>query len=499
MASLLSLLGKAWHSAVAGLRKAWHSTVGKLVATLFSVFAGLAILHAYNMAAQASQGAAVTPSVVVANPQNALPIIHQLQRQGFLPPDLTPAELKQAEAQLGLPGGGLGEVGGAPASTTIHYGLPPAVPSPGFGALHIVSQDLTKNTGVTVIPTSYGEVFTFHSVTTTVSQNGASYSLDTAFALAGTQGTAVNASVCGAVEKGSQPWQVQWPTHVPQYSGVIGQPYSLSPSLLNTLQQDGYIQASRVDLNGAPAASTPTNLWDEQPTFGMILSAQGDSASAAGTLVNTLAPGTLYINLELVSKPGESRWRVSEWNYAFSVDTSMANLALGCNPKPAPVQTPPANSTPPQPQTGCDIHLTYCGTGAPPNGQCFSTCSGVTGLPALCNGTYSSVPICLPPGCGTAGLPTCPVTDHMWRECGRRPDHCVWPILIGPVSGKWGVAVHQPGTPAQYIGGTDGPPLYPSGIPPAPGNPYANTGASQTNPYAYNNAGETYNRYGAVN
>lgn len=155
------------------------------------------------------------------------------------------------------------------------------------------------------------------------------------------------------------------------------------------------------------------------------------------------APGALYINLELVSKPGETRWRVSEWNYAFSVDTSMVNLALGCNPKPAPVQTPPP----------------------PPNGQCSSTCSGVPGLPALCHGSYSSVPICLPPGCGSAGLPTCSVTDHLWRECDRRADRCVWPVIVGPVSGKWGVA----------------------------------SATSSTSPYAYNNAAETYSSAGVVN
>ncbi len=75
----------------------------------------------------------------------------------------------------------------------------------------------------------------------------------------------------------------------------------------------------------------------------------------------------------------------------------------------------------------------------PSNGICNTTCYVPGGL-ARCHNTYSSVPGCLPPACGAAGYPTCNEADHLWRECNRREDHCVWPILVGPVRGKWGVA-----------------------------------------------------------
>ena len=146
---------------------------------------------------------------------------------------------------------------------------------------------------------------------------------------------------------------MRWPAHVPQRSGVIGRPYPLSPSFLGTMQQDGYIQAARVDLNGAPAAYVPTNLWAEQPTFGEVLAGEGYGASSAGALADTYAPGMLYVNLELASKPGEARWRVSEWNYAFSVNTAMANLALHCHPAHKHKQAPPTQAPPPPPPSGC--------------------------------------------------------------------------------------------------------------------------------------------------
>ncbi len=377
-------------------KKLWHSTAGKVGAALFALMAGLAVYSAYT-------NNSAPPPVV-----NTRPYITQMQQQGFLPSHLTQAQWAQAEAQLGL---STSSRSTSVSSTGIKIGLPPALPAPGFGALHIVSQDLTRNALVQVVPTSYGEVFQVHSMTVTVTQSSAAYALDTAFALAGTRGGGGAASVCGATLSAGahgQPWQVVWPSHVPQYSGGIGRPYPGSAAFLGTLQQDGYIQSSRVDLSNAPAAVWPTNLWAEQPTFGQVLTGEGYPASSAGALVNSLAPGTLYVNLELASKPGEVRWRVSEWNYAFSVNTSMANLALKCNPH---TTTPPQHrqTTPP--------------TQTPPSGGgCTGACGG-----------------------GHCGPPTpwwvCKYHPHRTlQQCYQRADHCVGAILVptrGPKGQPW--------------------------------------------------------------
>ena len=347
-----------------------------------------------------------------------------------------------------------------------------------------MSQNLTKQTGITAISTPFGEVFHLQSLTFTVPAQGngvPTYSYDTAITLAGavlgSSGLAVNATGC--VPPGGQPWALRWPSTVPQYQGVMAQPYPGGASFLGALQQDGYLQASQVDLAGAPAASWPTNLWTTQPEFGEVLAAQGKGAASAGSLINVDIPGTLYVNLELVSKPGEARWHIVEWNYAFSINTGLANDALkGCTTTPPKATTPPkttctgtCGTTTPPPKTTCDPTLSYCGQGNPPHGECYADCNGVTGLPALCHGAYSSVPICLPPGCGTAGLPTCPVADQMWLTCTERPDHCNWPVLIGPVRGKWGIAVRPAGAPAQYIGHSSG--TWPQNPSSAEANPYA--------------------------
>lgn len=249
---------------------------------------------------------------------------------------------------------------------------PPPVPAPGTGDLHLVTEQLTKD----VTQTGSGEVIDLGSMTITVTQDTMGYSLDAAFALSSSNGISV--ADCGQALARGQPWQVQYPSALG--GGVFN--YPGSAGFLQQLAEAGYIDTSRVDVSSAPQASWPTNLWARQPTFGDVLG----SAAPEG-LAGTLAPGVLYVNLDLTANQGESRWQVQEWNYAFAVH---AQLAQVCPSQPRP-----------QPQRKvCPQGTADAGQPVPADGDCNPSVRCPGGLQPRPDGSCGS-------GTGTLGEMHC--------------------------------------------------------------------------------------------
>lgn len=413
----------------------WHATGGGLVHKV-------AVILLFLAATYAGSHAAVTAQPISTNDvSQAAGIIAQMQQQDMLPPSLTPEEVAQAEAQLGVannngnPRGNGQTPSQAPPTVTVT--LPPALPNPGQGDLHVVTVDLTRGIGVSVASTPTAETFYFHDLTVNVTQNSASYNMDVAFTLtqsAKTQGIGYNTTTCtGSRTSASNYWELQWPTDTPQYSGVFT--YPGNPAVLTTLQQDGFIQASKVDLAGAPPASWPTNIFTTQPTLSQVLAVAGESVPQAG-LAHMLVPGTLYVNLELVSKPGETRWRVSEWNYAFSPSGSLINMVIKCATQ-KPVTTPPSSSTTQKaPWTscvgsGCDF-LSNPPSATPP--ACTSGCGNPNNpnLPSECSSLW-----------GIEHDPACPPTitgagcHNGGTANAANGGYCVlWQLVPNP-KGNW--------------------------------------------------------------
>ncbi len=209
--------------------------------------------------------------------------------------------------------------------------LPPPLPAPGTGSLHLVTQQLTK----AVTQTGSGEVISLGSLTITETQDTTGYTLDVAFALSSSP--EVTVSTCSQASSGGQPWQLQYPPGVG--SGAFD--YPTAGVFLQQLAADGYIDTSAVDLSTAPTAARPTDLWTRQPTFADVLGT-GVPPSAAGTLV----PGTLFVNLTLAANQGAPQWEVQEWNYAFSIQAQLADICPPPARRPPPQQGPPPGPLP---------------------------------------------------------------------------------------------------------------------------------------------------------
>jgi hypothetical protein len=391
---------------LAALRRLWHTTIGKAVAAVLAAFAAYAVLTAVQRAAaqEVSNAAAATAASKTA----ARPTVSALQRAGLLPSSLSEVQLQQAEAQLGLasPSGGAGIF----ASTTSARApaLPPPIPAPGTGALHVVSQQLTR--GVAVVSDG-SDVFSFGPLTVAESPSGSAYSLDTAITLAESSG--VSASLCGAALAGGQPWRLTYPPTVPQYHGYIT--YPGDAGFLDALQADGYLDPTTIHLGGAPAASWPTNLYTQQPNFGEVFGSQ-----APADLSETLVPGTLYINLELTSSPGQPYWTVSEWNYAFA--PSGTTIITTCHPQ----KTPPPAHAHPAPQKcvegqSCTAPGSYCPANLPPTGVLDTCCP-----PGYASGNDGEG--CVLPSVLQQENSPCP-PDYVWK-IGQPNPKCVGAVLV---------------------------------------------------------------------
>jgi hypothetical protein len=258
-----------------------------------------------------------------------------------------------------------------------HPATPPPLPLSGAGDLHLVTQGLTK----AVTETSVGDAIDLGSGTITVNQDTTGYSLEVAFALASVDGISV--ADCGQAVAGGQPWQVHYPAALG--GGLMD--YPSGAVFLQELADAGYLDTSAIDVSTARDASWPTDVWTEQPTFGAAL---GSDSPAA--LAHTLVPGILYVNLQLAANPGDPRWRVAEWNYAFAVHAELAGV---CPTQPQPQPGPPPALCPagtgtagggPAASGGCSPQV-LCPDGltAQPDGSCGSK-PGNTDQPACLGG-----------------------------------------------------------------------------------------------------------------
>lgn len=467
---MFSAIGRLAHSV-------WHATVGNLAHKVAVVLLFLAATYA------GSHGGVTVQPISTNDVSQAAGIITQMQQQNMLPPSLTTEEVAQAEAQLGVAsnnGNPQGNGQGQHTPPTVTVKLPPALPNPGQGDLHVVTEDLTKGIGVSVRTSPAGETFYFHDLTVNVTQDSTSFAIDTAFTVTqslNTRGDGWNITAChGTLASGSNYWELQWPTNIPQYSGPFT--YPGSPAFLDTLQQDGFIQASKVDLAGAPYASWPTNLYFRQPSFATVLAEAGEKVPQPG-LAKMLVPGTLYLNLELRSKPGENRWRVSEWNYAFEPSGSLINMVLKCATPPPPTP-PPSSTTTSTPVTTPPSSTTLSGTEPYP---CAYGCgSQHFRQPSLCSSPYEVI-----------NNPSCPnpiYDKHCWYVQGANDGEpiCNIPTLVpNPSCMGWPLPLKYPTCPGMQgmvvPGGVLKEPTPRSTTPPPPGvNPNKST-ASQSKPW----------------
>lgn len=274
--------------------------------------------------------------------------------------------------------------------------VPPPLPAPGSGSLHLVTQQLTK----AVTQTASGEVISLGSLTITETQDTTGYTLDVAFALSSSPDMSVTA--CTQAASGVQPWQVEYPSAVG--SGPFD--YPTSGSFLQQLAADGYIDTTAVDMSGVPDASEPTDLWTQQPTFGQVL-----GPAAPPVLAGALVPGALYVNLVLTASAGAPQWEVQEWNYAFSIHAHLAGI---CGP--------PTGGPPPVPQPGPAPHPRPGPPAAPPS------CQSSTGAPPV---PASATDHCVPaPQCPT------PMQTQPGGACARQGSPDAPTCMSGPRAGK---------------------------------------------------------------
>ena len=248
----------------------------------------------------------------------------------------------------------------APVNTSAALPVAPPFPSPGAGDLHLVTQWLTKQ----VSESAAGQTLSLGSVAVSMDPQGLGYSTDVAFAASGPQLTP--ASACGTAESGLQPWQVRSPPAL----GTGPFTYPTSGAVLQQLANAGYIDSATIDLATVPDASAPTDVWARQPTFGDVL---GDSTPWG--LANTLVPGQLFINMTLVSSPGDSQWRVQEWNYAFAVHAQLTDVCPAARtPEPTICPLGTVDVGQPLPANGDCSPVVACPSGALP--QADGSCGG---------------------------------------------------------------------------------------------------------------------------
>jgi len=100
--------------------------------------------------------------------------------------------------------------------------------------------------------------------------------------------------------------------------------YSLSPDRVRYFAARGAIDQSVVDLTRIPWGNPTRNVgFARQPTIALALldaKENPEFVRALGPFGNLPAPGALYMNFVFVAEPGDKKWTIQSWNYAFEVD-----------------------------------------------------------------------------------------------------------------------------------------------------------------------------------